>query len=159
MLRIRWLLPVGTLVFVFVCVSGTAAQAPPMTPVASIKQLQEAMISPASDTIFNVGRSAPRSDDDWLTVRNAAVILAEVGNLFMLEGRAKDTGQWMEFAGELVEAGTAALRATDVRDVNGLLDAGDRIAAVCEACHRPYRDGGRAMGLPTEPDQDGVPPR
>ena len=154
MRRVVLFMPAGALVLV----GATAAQAPTTTPVASIKQLQEAMISPASDTIFNVGRSAPRSEAEWLTVRNAAVVLAESGNLLMLEGRAKDTGQWMEFAGALVEAGTAALRATEARDVNGLLEAGDRIAAVCEACHQPYRDGGRAMGPPREPDQDGVPP-
>lgn len=155
MRRIMWFIPVGALILV----AGTAAQSPPTTAVASIKQLQEAMISPASDTIFNVGRSAPQTEADWLTVRNAAVILAEAGNLFMLEGRAKDTGQWMELAGALVDAGTAALRATDARDVNGVLDAGDRIAEVCEACHQPYRDGGRAMGPQPEPGQDGAPPR
>ena len=62
------------------------AQSRSTNPVASIKQLQEAMISPSSDTIFNVGRAAPASDEEWLVVRNAAVILAEAGNLLMLEG-------------------------------------------------------------------------
>ena len=79
------------------------------TPVASIKQLQEAMISPSSDTIFNVGRAAPASDEEWLVVRNAAIVLAEAGNLLMLEGRAKDTEQWMDLAGELVAAGNETI--------------------------------------------------
>ena len=121
---------------------------------ATIKQIQEAMISPSSDTIFNVGRSAPETDEEWLTIRNAAIILAEAGNLFMMDGRAKDTDQWMEMAGELVAAGTETLRAAEAKDVSGVLESGNRIAAACESCHQPYRDGGRAMGPPVAPDQD-----
>ena len=123
------------------------------TPVATIKQIQEAMISPSSDTIFNVGRAAPASDEEWLVVRNAAVILAEAGNLLMLEGRAKDTEQWMDLAGELVAAGNDALVAAERQDVAAVLESGNRIAAACEACHQPYRDSGRAMGPKTVPDQ------
>ncbi len=130
------------------------AQSQSATPVASIKQLQEAMISPSSDTIFNVGRAAPESDEEWIVVRNAAVILAEAGNLLMLEGRAKDTEQWMELAGELVASGNDALVAAEAQDVAGVLEAGNRIAAACEACHQPYRDGGRAMGPATVQDND-----
>ena len=131
----------------FVLVAVTIhAQSRSVTPVASIKQLQEAMISPSSDTIFNVGRAAPESDEEWLVVRNAAVILAEASNLLMLEGRAKDAEQWMELAGELVASGNDALVAAESQDVSAVLEAGNRIAAACEACHQPYRDGGRAMG-------------
>ena len=97
-------------------------------------------------TIFNVGRAAPESDEEWLVVRNAAVILAEASNLLMLEGRAKDAEQWMELAGELVASGNDALVAAESQDVSAVLEAGNRIAAACEACHQPYRDGGRAMG-------------
>ena len=140
--------------FVFVAVT-IHAQSRSATPVASIKQLQEAMISPSADTIFNVGRAAPESDEEWLFVRNAAVILAEAGNLLMLEGRAKDTEQWMELAGELVASGNDALLAAESQDVGGVLEAGNRIAAACEACHQPYRDGGRAMG--PQPDDDPQP--
>ena len=129
------------------------AQSRSTTPVATIKQIQEAMISPSSDTIFNVGRAAPASDEEWLVVRNAAVILAEAGNLLMLEGRAKDTEQWMDLAGELVAAGNDALVAAERQDVAAVLESGNRIAAACEACHQPYRDGGRAMGPKTAPDQ------
>lgn len=129
------------------------AQSRSTNPVASIKQIQEAMISPSSDTIFNVGRAAPTNDEEWLVVRNAAVILAEAGNLLMLEGRAKDTEQWMDLAGELVAAGNDALVAAEGQDVAAVLESGNRIAAACEACHQPYRDGGRAMGPKTVPDQ------
>lgn len=123
-------------------------------PVATVKQIQEAMVSPASDTIFNVGRTAPTTVDEWRTVRDAAVILSEAGNLFMMEGRAKDAELWMELARELVDSGAEALAAVEAQSVAGVLDAGNRIAAACESCHQPYRDGGRAMG----PPPDATPP-
>ena len=157
MLRRSLFLWVAMLTLVTTAVASLRSQVPGPEPVATIKQIQESMISPSSDTIFNVGRAAPETDEGWLTVRNAAIVLAEAGNLFMMEGRAKDTDQWMEMAGELVAAGTDALRATEARDVGGVLEAGNRMAAACEACHQPYRDGGRAMGPQAAPDQDAPP--
>ena len=128
------------------------AQTRTARPVASIKQIQEAMVSPASDIIFNGGRAAPQTEAEWAVVRNAAVILTEAGNLFMLDGRARDAEEWMEMAGALVDAGAAALAATEARDVDAVLDAGNGIVDVCETCHVPYRDGGRQMGPPPTPD-------
>ncbi len=148
---------VVVMVVVTATVASLGSQSRGPEPVATIKQIQESMISPSSDTIFNVGRAAPETDEEWLTVRNAAVILAEAGNLFMMEGRTKDTDQWMEMAGELVAAGTDALRAAEAKDVSGVLESGNRIAAACEVCHQPYRDGGRAMGPQTAPDKDAPP--
>ena len=150
-MRLTFLILMSTVALVAATIH---AQSQSATPVASIKQLQEAMISPSSDTIFNVGRAAPESDEEWIVVRNAAVILAEAGNLLMLEGRAKDTEQWMELAGELVASGNDALVAAEAQDVAGVLEAGNRIAAACEACHQPYRDGGRAMGPAAAQDND-----
>ncbi len=127
------------------------AQTRSARPVASIKQIQEAMVSPASDVIFGVGSTAPQSDAEWAAVRNAAVILTETGNLFMLDGRAQDAEEWMEMAGALVDAGAAALAAAEAKDVDAVLDAGNGIVDVCETCHVPYRDG-RQMGPPPTPD-------
>jgi hypothetical protein len=117
-------------------------------PVGTILQLHEAMINPSSDAIFEVGREAPADEAAWKVLRNHAVILAESGNLLMLDGRAKDTGDWFRMSVELMDSAASALRAADQKNVDGVLAAGDRIAAICEACHEPYRDGGRKMGPP-----------
>jgi len=135
---------------ILVMTSLSWAQTLTPTAVATISQIQKAMITPASDAIFNVGRTAPTNDDQWQALEDAAVILTEAGNLYMMEGRRKDEKQWMEFTTAMVAAGTQALRAVEARDVNGLLDAGNNLIEVCEACHQPYRDGGRAMGPPPE---------
>jgi hypothetical protein len=140
--------------FWLACVCGclalatVEAQRARIKPVATIMQIHEAMISPSSDALFDVGREAPKNDKEWTAVRNHAVILTESANMLMLEGRAKDNGNWMKFSTALADAAAAALKAAETKNVDGVLDAGDRIVPVCEACHEPYRDGGRKMGPP-----------
>ena len=68
--------------------SGGGAQEPPIQAVATVKQLCEGIITTSSNAIFNVGREAPSTDDEWAVLKNHALMLAESGNLFMLAGRA-----------------------------------------------------------------------
>jgi cytochrome c553 len=126
------------------------AQAPGIRPVASIRQLHDALLTPASDALYAVGSEAPKTDAAWKAVRNQAVVLAEAGNLLMLPGRAKDGGEWMRLSTAMADAAARALRAAEKQDVDEVLKAGDEIAAICEACHEPYRDG-RKMGPPPSP--------
>src|SRR5579864_6381532 len=86
--------------------SGAAlAQAPPFEPVATISQIMVAITLPYSDALLYIGRNPPRTDRDWETLQMKALMLAESGNLLMIEGRAKDHSQWMKAARHLVEAG------------------------------------------------------
>lgn len=124
------------------------AQAPGIRPIASVRQLHDAMITPASDAIFSAASEPPTTDAGWTAVRNHAVVLAESGNLLMVPGRAKDKGDWMKFSAAMAEAAARALRGAEARAPEALLKASDDVAAICEACHEPYRDGGRKMGPP-----------
>jgi hypothetical protein len=126
-------------------VAEVAAQQTTVKAIASIKQIHDAMITPASDTIFNVSKAAPKDEREWAVVRNSAVVLAESGNLLMFAGRAKDRGAWMKMSRALVDAGAAALKAADAKNVSALLQAGDRTLTICETCHEPYRDNGRRV--------------
>ena len=130
--------------------AGLAGQSTTIKPVATVEQLHDAMINPSSDAIFNVGRLAPTNDADWTAVRNAAVILAESSNLLMLQGRALDSGLWMQMSREMLDSAALALAAAERQDLDQLMEAGGLIVAVCEACHEPYRDGGRTMGPPPD---------
>ncbi len=134
---IPWLLAVSG----FLCLCSFAAQQAPVKPVASVLQLHEAMITPSSDTLFNVGREAPKDDQAWTAVRNSALILAESGNLLMLGSRAKDEGAWMTMSQAMIDAAVAALKAAEAKDVDAVLEAGDGIVYACMNCHEPYRDG------------------
>jgi hypothetical protein len=116
--------------------------------VASVKQLHEVMISPASDAVFDASANPPRNDKGWTAERNQALLLAEAGNLLMVGNRVRDTDNWMKMSRALVDAAARAVTAADRKDGKALEAATDSITVACEACHRPYRDQGRQMGSP-----------
>ena len=122
--------------------------APPFKPVADVKQLMQGVVDPSADavwgsvaTIFTkegTEERRPRTKEEWEAVRGHAMTLTESGNLLMMPGRAKDGGDWMKFAQELVDTSAVVLRAAEARDVDGLLNVGGQIDEVCERCHKKY---------------------
>ena len=115
MRTILYLVPASVILF-FV---AACAPQPTFKPVASVKQLMAATVVPSSEVLFEavgtvvsfsgVEEIAPKNDEEWTTVRNNALILAESGNLLMIGDRAKDKGDWMKMSKALVDAGVVAL--------------------------------------------------
>jgi hypothetical protein len=111
-------------------------QAPP--PEATITELMQAMVIPASNTLFNVSRNVPRDDAGWDVVRNSAVLLAESGTLLLRNGRAEDSEVWAATSRALAEAGEIALKAARARDVEAIGEAGNLLIDACESCHEKH---------------------
>jgi hypothetical protein len=117
-------------------------------PIADVKQMMQGIVDPSADgvwesvaTIFTKAGTEerrPRTAKEWAAVRSHAMTLAESGNLLMMPGRAKDGGDWMTFAQELIDTSAVALRAAEAKDVDGLLNVGGQIDEVCERCHKKY---------------------
>jgi cytochrome c556 len=119
-----------------------SAQAPSESfpPAATMKQLMVDFIHPASnDILLFVSRGAPNDEKEWAAVRRGALTLAESGNLLMLRGRARDQGDWMKDARLLVDAGTAAYKAAQAKDLKALAALADSFDASCTTCHKQYR--------------------
>lgn len=139
---------------------GTPAESipPPFTPVTDNLQLMEWILDPAADVIWGSvgtiidasGRQdlRPETDDEWNAVRNAGAVIAESGNLLMMEPRARDGDDWMEYAQGLVDTGVLAIKAAEARDPEAVFDAGGRIYAVCASCHQMYVDDNVEAVLP-----------
>jgi hypothetical protein len=131
------------------CFVSACGRQPEFKPVASVKQIMVATVGPCAEIVFDsvgtivstkgVEEIAPKNDEEWATVRNSALMLAESGNLLMMGGRAKDKRKWAELSQELIEAGTAAFHAAEARNAAALLDAGGRVTDVCDNCHTLYR--------------------
>ena len=111
----------------------------PIRAVATITQLHDVMIKPASDAIFNVARRAPADAGDWEALRRSAITLAETGNLLMLGSRARDRGRWMKLSRDLIDVSARAATAASARDLDLLLTTADSLVEVCESCHVRYR--------------------
>jgi len=82
----------------------------------------------------------PKTDAEWIAVRNAAVTVAESGNLLMIVPRAKDGGEWMQRAQEMIKAGEEAMRAADSKNAEKLFTVGGDLYDSCSNCHRKYLD-------------------
>jgi hypothetical protein len=154
-----------------------AAAAPeiPFQPDASIQDLMENVVDHNADILWEsvavissekgVEERQPRTDEEWATVRAAAVTLAEATNLLMIPGRkvahagkvlqdsevegilkaeqiqALIDGDHSKFASKamaLHAAALAALEAIDAKDHNKLSDVGGAIDEACEQCHTTY---------------------
>jgi len=161
---VHWLFVLSVALFVsgigFVIAGArTARQAPAaadiaaasLTPVASVKQIMKGIVGPAATVVFSsVGTTmtakgteerAPHTDAEWEVVGNAAAALIESGNLLMMGSRAVDTGDWLKESQALVEAGKEALKATQAKDADGVLAAGEPVNQSCDSCHRKYQRG------------------
>ncbi len=121
---------------------------PPFKPVASIHELMHDVVYPNADIVWkSVGtiisyegtnEIRPENEEEWEAVERSALTLTEVGNLLMMDGRAKNKDDWMERATALIEASTIALEAARNRDEQAIFDSGEGIYFACSACHLEY---------------------
>jgi hypothetical protein len=164
----------------------TAAPATPATLVAgssnairdgqvysSIKDLMESIIDPSADALWGavgtvvdkegIHESFPKTQEEWLDLRRAAVRIIEGGNLLRMPGRAaapvgtkseapgvelepaqitalikKNRKSFDAFAKALQVLGLEALRASDAQNAVLLLDIGGRMENACESCHKTF---------------------
>ena len=164
MRTIHWMFLVSVLLFV----SGIAftiagarearkapAAAPPpavnVTPVASVKQIMKAITGPATDAVFNavstsvtkegIKEVAPQNDAEWEALGNQAAALIESGNLILIGNRAVDKGDWVKITRQMIDAATLALRATEKKSTEQILEAGEKLNETCDNCHNKYKRG------------------
>jgi len=155
---------------------ATAEKADPnFRPTATIQDIMDAEVDPAADFLWGsvalVSTKAgtedrqPRTDKEWETVRNNAIILVEATNLLVIPGRTVATEgsrldpsevagiddpkdiqkaietHWTAFVGfahKLHDAAMEMLKAIDAKDVARLDGAGERLDEACEQCHRTF---------------------
>ena len=102
-----------------------------------VTDVMDAMVVPASDALFGVGRAEPDSERAWLALRDQAVILAEAGRALTVAGRSRGE-DWDGWSIAMSQAAGAAADAIDARDVDGVLFAGGDVIESCTGCHRVY---------------------
>jgi hypothetical protein len=122
---------------------------PVAAPVGTVKQIMKGIVGPAatvvfasvSSTITESGRedNAPHTDEEWESVGNSAVALAEAGNLLMMEGRAVDRGEWIKMSKAMTDAAKITLKAVQAKSADGVLASGDAVNMSCDNCHRRYQ--------------------
>lgn len=134
--------------------AAAAPQPAPFMAVTDTKQLMAWVMDPSADVVWGSvgtvitegGREefAPRTDEEWTAIRNAAAVVAESGNLLMMPGRAVNQDDWMAKSRALIETATVVIRAAEVKDAETLFTAGSDMYLACSACHAGYVFGGPA---------------
>jgi hypothetical protein len=159
MRSLYWLFVVSVLLFVsgvglVVTASRTARAAktsgdPVLTPVASVKQIMNGIVSPAATAVYQavsttmtttgVEERAPKTDEEWEAVGASAAALIESGNLMMIGSRTVDRGDWIAMSRAMIDAANVALNAARARNAADLFASGEAINNSCDACHRKYQ--------------------
>ena len=140
---------------------------------SSVRDLMQSIIDPSADALWGAAGTVvdkegihelfPKTQEEWLDVRRAAVRIIEGGNLLMMPGREaapvgtkseapgvelepaqitalikKNRRNFNAFAKALQVLGLEALRASDAKNDVLLLDIGARMENVCESCHQTF---------------------
>lgn len=137
-----------TLLLVLCGCGDTAVQKPKTQVTGSVYHMMAHYLEPAADKIWDSAGFViteegevdlqPTTDDGWFAVEHAAIVVAEGGNLLMLDGYAADQADWAEYAQGLTRAGLKARDAAEQQDADALFAAGGEIYSVCRACHNRY---------------------
>lgn len=115
-----------------------APAAPAIEPLASSKQVMLGLAIPASDILFQIGDHVPADEAGWDRVVANAVMLGEAGNLLLEAPRLLPQPEWTQHARELVARSKEAAEAAQKHDVDAVLEAGNAIYEVCDACHNQF---------------------
>ncbi len=131
---------------------------------ANLLQLMRGTLYPASNVVFaaqgdlNEFKQPPDPSvspnpltstyGGWEAVQNAALALVEAADLVVMPGRVCSNGKpapvqnadWVKFTQGLREAGRAAYKAAQTKDMDKMTDVSGTVSDACAACHDKYRE-------------------
>jgi len=146
-----------------------AAAGPTAQPYGNLAQMMQAIPFPASNIIFDTQTNDPGKAKEaagaagagagatssfsgvyggWTAVENAAIALQETANLVMIPGRKCRNGRavpidqdtYKKGAKALADAGAAALKAAQSKNLDAMVDVSGTVSDACTVCHEKYRD-------------------
>jgi len=140
-----------------------AARPAAAKPLGNLAQVMRAILFPNSNIIFFTQTDNPADPKKpldvtfgtfanvytgWQVVENAAIALNESADLILKPGRVCSNGlpapvgraDYRKFAQGLRDAGTAALKAAQTKDMDKMVEAAGTVSEACENCHTVYRE-------------------
>ena len=139
---------------VFMVGCGKDDNETPFQPVGDLHDTMTWVLDPAADAIWgatgfvitDAGEEslAPTDEEGWMRVKHGAAVLAESGNLMLMEHLlpqvADDAGldAWREYSQGMTRIAQEAMQAADDEDDTALFEIGGNLYNVCVACHQVY---------------------
>ena len=129
--------------------ASTKPDVPAAPPVASVKQIMNAIVMPNATVIYDavgtivdgakVQEIAPKNDKEWAAVGGSAAAIVESGNMLLVGDRVIDKREWLSYTQRMIAAGKKVLAAADEKKANGVFMAGGELNETCDACHEKYQ--------------------
>lgn len=139
---------------------------PAPQPYSTLAQMMRGIPFPASNIIFDTQSEDPgvakKATDGargatasfssvyggWQMVENNALAIAETANLLMIPGRMCENGRpvpldredFRKFAAGLADAGKAAYKAAQSKNLDAMVEVSGTVSDACAACHEVYRE-------------------
>jgi cytochrome c' len=152
--RVGLSLAIGTFLLA-ACNAPQAPQetAPPTTPTAaatpespvSINAEMVALVDHAGHELWSAEKTAPKTEADWANLEHHAVQLAASGALVSVAGTgARDrewvqSANWQKWSRAMSNAGMAAHKAAQNKNLNALVAANGQLVEACEGCHKEFK--------------------
>jgi len=128
---------------------------PPLGPPVSINAEMVSIVDHAGHALWDVERAgkAPKTAGDWELVAEHAVQMAAAGTLITLPGTGANDltmtqqADWKKWARAMSDAGLAAFRASQNKDMKALVAANSQLVEACESCHKQYKPALPSEGI------------
>jgi hypothetical protein len=141
------------------------ARSAPQQVHANLLQVMRGILFPNSNVIFSAQTQDPagvKQDADatasvnplagmyggWQAIENSGLAMAEAANLLTIPGRVCSNGKpvpsqnadWQQFVKGLRDAGMAAYKAGQSKNMDMVVEAADTVTTACMNCHDVYRE-------------------
>jgi hypothetical protein len=128
---------------------------PPSGPPVSINAEMVSIVDHAGHALWDVEREgrAPKTPADWELVAEHAIQIAAAGTLITLPGTGPNDltmtqqADWKKFARAMSDAGLAAFKASENKDMKALVAANSQLVEACENCHKQYKPSLPSEGI------------
>lgn len=156
---------------------ASAPAGPAAKPYGTLAQMMRGIPFPNSNIIFDTQTTDPAAAQKpaeagapatqtfagvyggWQAVENAAIALEETANLLLIPGRMCENGRpapvdqedYRKWAQGLADAGAAALKAAQSKNIDQMVEVSGTVSDACAACHEKYRD------TPKQPEDRCIP--
>jgi cytochrome c556 len=103
------------------------------------------IVDHAGHQLWEAERRAPKTDADWANIEEHATQVAAAGALVALAGTGIQDAVWVGSPGwqkwsrALSDAGLAAIKASQQKNLEDLVAANGQLVDACEGCHKEFK--------------------
>lgn len=127
--------------------AATVAAPPAVRSPVSINAEMVTIVDHAGHQLWDAERpgNAPKADAAWANLEEHATQIAAAGALVSLPGTGindivwTDSAGWQKWSRALSDAGLAALKASQDKNMDALVAANGKLVEACEGCHKEFK--------------------